>query len=164
MENFEKYYTSAVHYLTSRPRSVKEVRDNLLKKYKKWNNPEDSEEVIDEVIRKLLQQKFLDDVAFALWWREQRTRFRAKSDRLIKMELIQKGIARDIIEKAFAQESEEIVSDYEKAKRLIEKRLPKLALLTPQERFQKLAGYLGRRGFDYETIKRAIDDSLRNGV
>lgn len=164
MDNYEKYFTAALHYLTRRPRSIKEVRENLETKKKKWNNPQDSDEVIDAVIESLLKQNFLNDLTFAIWWREQRTRFRAKSDRLIRMELLQKGVSKDIIEKAFQEENEELLTDGDKARKLIEKQLPKLNGLSKHEKFQKLAGYLGRRGFDYEIIRRAIDDSLANEV
>lgn len=157
MDLFEKYYTSAIYYLTRRPRSIREVRDNLRKK-------KATEEVITGVIDKLITQKFLNDEVFALWWREQRTRNRAKSDRVIKMELILKGVDKEIIEKVLAITDEVFTTDSEKAKQLLEKRLPKVAHLTKQEQFQKLAGYLGRRGFDYDVIKRTIDDCLGSKV
>jgi regulatory protein len=157
MDLFEKYYTSAIYYLTRRPRSIKEVQDNLRKK-------KATDEVITNVLTKLQEQKYLNDEAFALWWREQRTRNRAKSDRVIKMELQQKGVAKEIIEKVLAVTDEVFTTDEQKARQLLEKRLPKVANLPRQEQFQKLAGYLGRRGFDYDVIKRTIDDCLGSKV
>ncbi|MDQ5900536.1 MAG: regulatory protein [Patescibacteria group bacterium] len=164
MDNFEKYYTAAVSALARRPHSVTEVRDILHKKYKKWNNPEDNREVVDHVIEKLISQKYLDDISFGEWWRDQRTRFKMKSDRLIKFELQRKGLSKESIEKAFSKQSEDSLSDVDKAKKLILKRITKLEHLTKKEKFQKLASYLTQRGFDYDVIRKSIDDSLANEV
>ena len=83
MDLFKKYYGLTAHYLARRPHSTREVRDYLLKK----KAPED---VIEKIIASMQRDKFLNDLDFAHWWREQRTRFRTKSDRVIRMELKQK--------------------------------------------------------------------------
>ena len=161
MEPFEKYYTLAVVYLTRRPRSEKELREYLQKKALRF--PPDSEyvltpELLKSVIEKLKSQKFQSDYDFALWWKQQRNRFRLKSDSVIKMELKQKGIEREIIEQVFLKEEEEVVTDKEKARQLVEKRFEKVKLLSKHEQYEKLGGYLARRGFSWDVIRRAIDD------
>ena len=161
MEPFEKYYTLAVVYLTRRPRSEKELREYLQKKALRF--PPDSEyvltpELLNSVIEKLKSQKFQSDYDFALWWKQQRNRFRLKSDSVIKMELKQKGIEREIIEQVFLKEEEEVVTDKEKARQLVEKRFEKVKLLSKHEQYEKLGGYLARRGFSWDVIRRAIDD------
>lgn len=151
MELFEKYYTFAVRFLSHRPRSEKEVRDNLTKK-------KAPPEMIDAIITTLKEQRFLSDEEFVKWWRDQRTRFRPKSDRAIKIELQQKGVARETIAKIFEETEEKFLSDFEKAKKLVEKQLPKLTMLKRDQQYQKLGAFLARRGFDWDTIKAAIDD------
>jgi len=156
MDLFAKYYTLAVRQLTSRPRSVKELRDYLTQK-------KATEEIIVQVIAKLNEQKFQDDTAFASWWIEQRSRVRAKSDRIIMMELRQKGIQPDIIAKLLSKDLPGKISDFEKAKKLAEKKIKSLRALSKNEQYQKTGAFLSRKGFDFEVIKRAIDDILESG-
>ena len=56
---------------------------------------EDSQ--IEIVINKLKEQKFLDDTAFAQFWKENRETFRPRSQRLTRLELRKKGVADEII-------------------------------------------------------------------
>lgn len=154
MELFEKYYTAAVKFLSYRPRSIKEVKDNLLKK-------KASPEIIQKVIDTLSEQRFVNDEEFARWWTEQRTKFRSKSDKVIKLELSQKGIHRDIIEQIFSRDNADLASDIEKAKQLVEKRLRYVEGLPVQEQYQKLGAFLARRGFSWDTIRSAIDATLK---
>ncbi len=154
MEVFEKYYTIAVKLLSFRPRSEKEIRDKLLQKKAPL-------EVIDAIIKLLKEQKFINDEDFVNWWREQRTRFRPKSDRVIKQELRRKGIEKELIEKIFEQEESTMYSDLDKAKILVKKQLNKISKFPLDEQYKKLVNYLARRGFDWDTIKAAIDDILK---
>ena len=156
MDLFKKYYGLTAHYLARRPHSTREVRDYLLKK----KAPED---VIEKIIASMQRDKFLNDLDFAHWWREQRTRFRTKSDRVIRMELKQKGIATDIIALVFEEKTEETKNDLEKARLHIEKYSRRFDGLEGNEKYRKIQMFLGSRGFDYETIKQAIDDILERG-
>jgi SOS response regulatory protein OraA/RecX len=85
------------------------------------------------------------------------------------MELKTKGVAQDIIEQAISnfqfsivnEEESRGVNDLETAKKLVEKKIARYMHLPKQELYQKLGGFLGRKGFDWETIKRAIDTELK---
>lgn len=156
MDLFSKYYTLALRYLTRRPRSVKEIRDYLLGK-------KATEEIILQIIKKLHDQKFQDDTEFAKWWIEQRSNARAKSDLIIRIELAQKGIDSEIITKLLHKDGDDRVSDLTKAKQIAEKKMRTLRALPKREQYQKLGAFLSRRGFDFETSKRAIDDILERG-
>lgn len=159
MDDFAKFQNIAIKFLSYRQRSEKELREKLLKK----KAPSD---VLEKVIDFLKEQKFLDDEEFAKWWIRQRTEFNPKSLRIIKMELKQKGIDQETIENALTQHSSEelTMSDLEKAKDIVVKKLPKYKGLTKYELIQKLGPYLARRGFNYETIKQSIDEVLREEV
>ena len=169
MEEFDKYYLKAVTFLSYRPRSVKEVKDNLEKTLAKKKFPEDilteHRKYIPLVIEKLLEQKFLNDTQFATWWIEQRSRNKPKSKMVLKMELKQKGIPSDIIEAVMAQEDiQTIADDYTQAKQLVQKKIYKYRELPRIEIYKKLGGFLGRRGFSWEIAKRSIDEILDDGV
>ena len=151
MGDFERLYNKALRFLSFRPRSEKEISDKL-------KTQKASPVIIEKVISKLKEQKFLNDEEFAKWWIEQRTTFKPRSLRLIKLELRQKGISKEIIESRII--NQESRGDLERAKELVKKRIEKFRDLSKKEIYQKLGSYLARRGFDWETIKQAIDESL----
>lgn len=155
MDLYQKYLDSAINFLSFRARSEKEVRDNLKKK----KAPDD---VIEKIISFLKERKFLNDVDFAKWFVESRARFKQKSTRVVKMELKQKGITQEIIEEVFGQIVQ--VSDLELAKKLVEKKIDRYKGLNKQELYQKLGGFLARKGYDWDVIKTSIDEVLANRV
>ena len=68
-----------------------------------------------------------------------------------------KGITKEIIDEVLEDTGErDGVNDFDQAKKLVESRLRRLEGLSFHEKRQKLAAYLGRRGFTWETIKEAI--------
>jgi regulatory protein len=152
MDPYARYYNSALKYLALRPRSEKEVRDNLTKK----KSPPD---VTERVIARLTEQKFLNDEEFTRWWIEQRTRVTPRSMRLIQIELQQKGISKDILESRI-KNHESSGSDEETARKIIEKRIEKMRDLPRIEIYQKLGGHLARKGYSWDIIKKAIDEQL----
>ena len=157
MDEFGKFYNASLRFLSYRPRSEKEIRENLLRKKAPGL-------IIEKIISKLKEQRFLNDKEFAKWWIEQRTNVSKKSLRVIKMELLQKGINRDIIEEMMHDITVTIQSDFDRAKELVQKKIKKYEGFKRQEIYQKLGGFLGRRGFDWETIKKSIDEVLTDAV
>lgn len=149
MEEFEKFYNRILRFLSYRPRSQKEITDFLKKK-------KASEEISKKIFKKLKELNFINDEEFAKWWIEQRAEFNPRGARLLKIELKQKGINQDLIVKLL---NGYMVKDteLELAKKLIEKRLERYQTLSLEEKKQKLAAFLARRGFDWGTIKKAVD-------
>ncbi len=154
---YQKYLESAVHFLSYRARSEKEVRDNLTKK-------KAAPEMVERVISWLKEQRFLNDADFARQWVESRARSKPKSMRLIKMELRQKGVSQEIIEAVVSDPETQVGSDRDRARKIAQKKYSKYKDLPRQEIYQKLGGVLARNGFDWETIKSSIDEVLRDGV
>jgi regulatory protein len=148
MDFFEKYYSFSLRFLSYRPRSIKEVKESLEKK-------KAPPEVIERIISLLLEQKFLNDEEFARAWIDSRLRSRPKALSILKQELSQKGIGREIIEDVIPDRK---VTDTESIKPLIEKAKRKYAGLDPKERKQKMANYLARRGYSWDIISPLIDD------
>lgn len=140
----EKFFNLAYRYLSYRPRSEKEVVDHLTKK--KVN-----EKTIAQIVTRLKEQDYLDDKEFALWWVDQRGRFRPRSRYFLKSELIKKGIERKIIDQVLAKVDEEALVD-----KIILKRKSRLKNLEPSQARKKLIGYLQRRGFSWEEIKKGL--------
>jgi regulatory protein len=154
MEQFENYLNIAYRYLTIRNRSEKEIREYLTRK-------KASAEIIERIIESLKEKKFLDDKAFARSWVLNRMRLKPKGKILLKIELRQKGIADEIIQSVLQETAEEVPDEVEQAKRLVSKKLQQLAGKSRQEIYQKAGGLLSRRGYSWETVKKAIDESLK---
>jgi regulatory protein len=157
MDRFEKYLNLTYRYLSIRNRSVKEIRDYLTKK-------KAEPEVIERMIALLSEQKFLNDENFARAWVLSRARFRPRGKQLLKIELQQKGIAKDIIEKILSEEQEDVPDELTQATRLIERRIEKLQDAPRQEVYQKVGSFLARRGFSWGITKKAIDTYLEKRV
>ena len=154
----DRFYNFALRFLSYRPRSEKEVRDRL--KLKSQNSKvkitTQNSKVIDKVIQKLKEKKFINDEEFAKGWVESRLRFKPRSARLIKIELKQKGISPEIIDKMINNEGL-MINDSENAKKLIEKRILRYKGLDRRIIYEKLGRYLASKGFNWDTIKKAID-------
>ena len=92
MDSFEKFYNKALEFLSYRTRSEKEVREKLKLK-------QAEPQVFEKVISKLKEKRFINDEEFARQWIENRERFKPRSLRLIRLELRQKGIEGEILER-----------------------------------------------------------------
>ena len=159
MDGFEKFYDKALRFLSYRPRSEKEVRDNLKKKsFGHGSGP--SETTIELIIKKLKEQRFLDDKGFTRWWIEQRTLVRPTGRHLIKVELKKKGVDKELIDEIFNEIEDVVVNELELARKLVQRKIEKYRGMDRQRIYQKLGGFLSRRGFDYDTIKNAIDEFI----
>jgi regulatory protein len=135
---------SAARFLSYRPRSTHEVRQNLARK------GIDSA-VIDAAVERLLALGYLDDAAFAAFWVRERCAFKPIARRALRHELRQKGIADSVIDEALAQ-----VDENETVYRAAEAQARKLRGSTRQAFEAKLSGFLQRRGFSYSDIRTAI--------
>lgn len=153
MDSFEKYYIAVIKLLTRRPRSEKEIFDYLLKK-------KATPDVIRSVVKKVQEQHFQSDLEFARWWVQSRTRYKAKSNLVIKMELRQKGINDELIQAALTERTDDYKSDSEKAEIIARKYIKRVMNLPKTDQYRRLTSYLSQKGFDYDTIRRVIDDIL----
>ncbi|MEK7281183.1 MAG: regulatory protein RecX [Chloroflexota bacterium] len=131
--------------LKYRPRSQAEIRQRLtLRGF--------SEEAIAQVVVHLQGQGWLDDEAFARFWRQSREDHNPRSRRLLERELKQKGIASELAQRT-TQDMDEEVAAFQAARK-------KLRLLSSRDysTFQlKLGQFLRRRGFSWEVSRRAIN-------
>jgi len=151
MDDFEKFYKASVRFLSFRPRSEKELRDYLAKK-------KCDDLTSTRIIQSLTRDKFLNDQEFVRWWVEQRNLLKPKAIRVIKIELKQKGISRQLME-SFFEENEN--SDFTNALALAEKKLRTIHDRSDWRKVQeKLGRYLASKGFDWDTIKETIDQVL----
>jgi regulatory protein len=149
---FEVAYQRTLKFMEFRERSSTEIR-----RYLKKN--EVSDEISERVIERLKEAGLLDDSRFAQMWIENRNEFRPRSIRALRMEMRQHGIDEELIDRSL-----ETVDEHEIAYKAARKYARKLENLEWQDFRQKLYGYLGRRGFNYETsadvIRKVWDENF----
>ena len=142
----------AFFFLKFRPRTIKETREYL---YKKVKTTHWSHTAVDKIINHLIEQKFLNDQEFIRYLAESRTRTKVKGIFAIKQELSKYGVEKELIDEYFAKTE---INEEALAKKILERRWPRLESLPKQKRFEKSISFLLRRGFNYETSKKAIED------
>lgn len=144
-DGFQRCYDAAVRFLSYRPRSAAEVRQRLRKN---GFHPD----VADAVLGRLREQRFVDDDAFAKFWVENRKTFSPRGERLLKLELRQKGVDSETITSLVDD-----ADDAEAAFAVAAKKAKSLGSCDCQEFRQRMGAFLQRRGFAYDTASQVVD-------
>lgn len=171
---FGKMYQRALEWVLMRPRSKRELRDYLLRRSKKRavmaDNPyrktsdsdlsdgrvskkheistEMSLKLSEMVTKRLMERGYVDDVKFARYYVENRFVKKGASERRLRQELMQKGVAREIID--------EVLEGSERNERDEIRKM----ILRKRARYddEKLIAYLCRQGFSYELAKEMVKE------
>jgi regulatory protein len=141
---FQKVYNKILRFASLRPRSEKEFK-TWLRKYRVHTS------LHKELFDRLKRLDLLNDGKFAVWWVEQRTVFRPRGIRALRMELGNKGISRQIIEDVL---SEAKIDEIKVAKGLVEKKRRLWKSLDSFETRKKASAFLARKGFGWEIIRK----------
>lgn len=137
----------AMHLLERMDRTEAELYDKL----KRDLYPED---IIEIAMRYMKSFGYLGDVGYAKRFVESRQGSKSKLE--IKMSLLQKGVSKEIISEVlevYYHEQDESVA----IQKLLEKKRFMAETATEEEK-RKIYGYLMRKGFSYEDVRRAIRD------
>jgi regulatory protein len=145
--DFGKNYISALDLISHRVRSEKEIRDYGFRK--NWTR-----ENIEKVVERLREKKYLDDEKFAQSFVNSRANLRNFSKRKMEIELMKKGISREIIAKIIMEN--ENFDEQNSLKNLIAKKHGNY------ENDQKLIAYLAQQGFAFYDIKNALAEFYEN--
>jgi len=155
-KTIEKLLNKAYFYLYLRQRSEKEMYEYLKKKVKTYHA---TEEDVEEVMKKLRLQKYLNDDAFVDSYVRHQTAIKPKGEYALRLELLKKGISETKINSYFEQTD------------LDEKALAKEALAKVWSRYKNLdfikrkkrgIDFLSRRGFSFDTAKQAMEYMEKN--
>jgi regulatory protein len=152
-DGFEVAYQKALSLLNHKQRTGHEIRQKL-------NEKGFSSTQIDFVLEKLEHAGLIEDGRFAEMWVENRNTFHTRSQRLIRLELLQKGVAEEEIDKALVGSAE----DAELATQAAMQQIRKYSNLEWEDFRKKLSAYLLRRGFSYGTVApvvRSVWESVR---
>jgi len=142
---FQRCLNAAFNFLSYRPRSESELRQRLNRRGFDSDN-------VAAVLTRLKEQGLVDDLAFAQFWKDNRESFRPRSQWLTRLELRQKGVAEEIIERVAAQ-----VDDEASAYRAATAKARRLSTADYDGFRRRLSEYLKRRGFGYRLIKPTVE-------
>lgn len=146
-DEVKKAITAALNLLSFRPRASGELQRKLREKGY-------SAESAEAAIKRMLELGYLNDADFADRWIENRQEHKPRSRKLLQQELRQKGIDSDTIDDALAEIEIDEVTD---ALELARKKANSMQALDQQTRHRRLSGFLGRRGYGYDVIRKVLE-------
>jgi regulatory protein len=143
---------AAFHYLSFRPRTISEVRKKLREK-------DYEETIIQETIALLERLGLLDDRDFASRWIAERLRLKPRGRRLLFVELIKKGISREMAEEELS-ETFANVDERTLAADLLRKKAARTRTGDSRQAFRKMRDFLIRKGFDFEVAREVAEEMV----
>ena len=138
-------YHNALRWLGYRPRSQLEIERYLRQKGY-------AAAAIEAAMARLVAKRYVDDEAFARSWLNHRERLRPRGVRGLAHELRQKGIEREMID--------DVLTDLDEAASAwaaIEGKMHRWRGLDQSAFRKKVMGFLSRRGFAYDTIRKTCE-------
>lgn len=162
---FGKLYQRTLEWVLTRPHSIRETKDYLYKKTRSNSSGAlraarpsltpsessssfslDKSSFVDTIIERLMAKGYLDDSKFAEYYVENRFVKKGISKKRLQMELMKKGVSREIIEQVLEVSSR---NDEEEILKMIAKKRNKYD-------DEKLIQYLCRQGFRFETVRNLV--------
>lgn len=145
----ERTMNRAVKLLAAKPRAVRELRERLLEKL--WTN----EEIVDAVIEKLKEYKYLDDEQFARDLAVSKLRQKPQGKRKLQQTMSQKKLDRSIVDEAITEAFEKL-PEAQLMDLAIKKRLRLKGKPETREDMKKFYDHLLRQGFSYDLIREKM--------
>lgn len=143
--------SAAYRFLSYRQRSVSEMETLLSRKGFEQQS-------ISEVIENLLESGYLNDENFAKAYVDDKTRFNSLGAYRLKAELRVKGIDEELIRDTLS----DIEPDIDHLVELVRRKYSGILAEDKNTIMRKVGGYLQRRGYGYEVIRKVLE-SLSSG-
>ncbi len=143
----DKIFAKLLNFASRRPHSQKEISQWFRRK-------EVPEELHQDLFNRLKNIGLLNDEEFARWWVEQRVHFKSYPAKMLKMELKGKGISDETIAKALSESDS--VPEIDLAKKVLQKKFGSIPDVADIKQKKRVYDFLLRRGFSYDTIKKAL--------
>jgi SOS response regulatory protein OraA/RecX len=146
----EDAYRAALAMLERKSRTSRELSEALKRKGY-------AADIIQGCIERLQARRMLDDSAYARRYAEQKAATQRKGRKLIRQELLQRGIAKDEADRALAALDANV--EQEAADALARKKWPQTKG-EPIERKWKVAAFLLRRGYPNAVVRAAVEKAM----
>lgn len=141
-------FDAGVKYISIRYRSIKEMKDYLLKK-------EYPSDIVDEAIQSLISNAYLDDDRFTKAYIKDKMAFTSKGDYKIRMELSSLGIDNSIIDNNILTIDNDILIN--KMKKIIDKDIKSNKKYNGSELRNKIYNHLINQGYSKEKVINVIN-------
>ena len=143
-------YNYALNLLAGRPYSTQALRKKLIQK-------EYVAADADDAIRRLVDNGLLNDAKYAEQYARSKIVSSGVSKRRLSQDLYRKGIKGDVATAAIANViADEAIDTAAIVERVARKKLAQLGDLEPLVLRRRLFGFLARRGYDLDEIKRVV--------
>lgn len=149
-DQIEEGFQKALRYISFKPRTESDI-------CKKLSESDLDEEIINTVIKKLVEKGYVNDFQFAQNWIENRSLHKPRSKKLVTWELKNKKVSEDIINEVIIG----MVPDEKLALLASEKYAKRLSGCEKVVFFRRLSGYLSRRGFSYSIVKPTVEETWK---
>ncbi len=140
---------AALRFLSHRPRTAREIRDKL-------RSEEFGDADIEQTINSLKQSGLVNDADFARMYISDALSAKATGKNLLRRKLLLLGVEKEIVDQAlrnaFATVDQEAEA-LEAGRQFLKKSLATHKPAQPHRIRQRLANFLARRGFSWDTIE-----------
>ena len=142
----------AYRYLGYRARTKKEMEDFFKKKSEKFPI---SPKAVEQTLQYLEEEGYINDQEFIEAYISSRNNLKPKSSYALTIELMRKGIDRNLVETYFEIHP---ANEGSLARKALQRKWSMLQKLPPDARDRKAINFLRSRGFEYDLIKRTIEE------
>ena len=139
-------YRCAIRLLARRDHSTYEIRQKLVHR---GFDPD----AINDALERLIENKYMNDQAFAASWINYRIKTAPRSRRMMRRELRQKGLDHTQIEPALAN-----LDEHELATACIQRKRRRWQRMKGSTRRLKMLAHLSQKGFSYEVSRSVVDN------
>lgn len=146
-DEVKKATMAALNLIAFRPRASGELQRKLREKGY-------SPDAAEKAVARMLELGYLNDAAFAERWVENRQEHRPRSARMLQRELREKGVDADTVAEVLEGVNIDEVAD---ALTLAQKKAATMSALDLATRHRRISGFLGRRGYGYDVIRRVLE-------
>ena len=150
----ERTMNRAVRLLAAKPRSVGELRERLMEK--NWTNLA----IVNAVIEKLEEYKYLDDEQFAADLAVSKLRQKPQGKRKLQQSMSQKKLSKENVDNAIKSAFEKL-PEHDLIDKAIEKRLRLKGKPETREDTKKFYDHLLRQGFAFDLIRSKMTEVAR---
>ena len=159
-ELYQRLLGSAISYVSLRLRSESEIDVYLAKKIKKFGD--DHHDLLLKIKERLQELGYVDDTKYVRTYIESVSRNHPVGKRMFMMKLRSRGVQKELIESILSEvPPDDGESEYDRAKRALERKMRTWRKLDEKKRKQKAYGFLLRRGFPSSMVFRVIDEVER---
>lgn len=146
-DEVKKAISAALNLISFRPRASGELRRKLREKGY-------AVEAAEAAVQRMLNLGYVNDADFADRWIENRQEHKPRARKMLQQELMQKGIDRELIGEALESTDIDELGD---ATKIARKKAASMSGLDQQTRHRRLSGFLGRRGYGYDVIRKVLE-------